>query len=178
MMNQVRYTQCDCQDTEKREAFLSRARIGVLGMAENSVLYAVPVNFVWYKGAIWFHGMGSGKKVDLLARNPSVCFTVFEEYGTVTDPVPCHADTAYLSVMIFGKAERITDFSVDSGALHALISKYMPGFYRQTLSPQFIEKYRSGLDGNGVAVYRLLPEEITAKENVAVPDALFHDKLN
>ena len=54
--------------------------------------------------------MGSGKKKILLKTEPTVCFTVYEEYGTVTDPMPCHADTSYMSVMLFGKVEKIVDF--------------------------------------------------------------------
>ena len=67
------------------------------------------MNYVWYNGSVYFHGMGSGKKENILSQNPFVCFTIYEEHGTVIDPVPCHADTVYMSVMLFGKAEKVTD---------------------------------------------------------------------
>jgi len=164
-MDQVRYTQRNCTDRAKIETFLLRVRTGVLGMTSDIFPYVVPVNYVWYKGSIYFHGMGSGKKENLLSQNPSVCFTIYEEHGTVTDPMPCHADTAYMSVMLFGKAEKVTDPEEASETLQKLVEKYMPKYYSNPLTRTLIEKYRSSLDGNAVSVFRITPQEITAKEN-------------
>ena len=108
-MNKVKYTARDCKNQEKIEKFLKESRTGVIAMNGDDYPYAVPVNYVWYEGAIFFHGMGSGKKVDILSEEPPVSFTVYEETGTVTDPMPCHADTSYMSVMLFGKIEKVID---------------------------------------------------------------------
>lgn len=172
-MEQIRYKQRNCTDEKKIENFLLSSRIGVVGMNSDNSPYAVPVNFVWHEGSIYFHGMGSGKKVDILSKNPPVCFTIFEEQGTVTDPVPCHADTAYMSIMIFGKAEKVTDAQETMDVLQKILDKYMPGFYKQSLNSKFIEKHRSSHDGNAALVYRVTPKEITAKENVAENDKIF-----
>lgn len=112
--------------------------------------------------------MGSGKKVRLLAEHPAISFTVYREDSTVTDPVPCKADTSYFSVMLFGEAAKVTDMSEAAGVLQKMLNKYTPGFYKQEMSARMIEKYRSSMDGNGVAVYRLTPVHLTAKENAAV----------
>ncbi|MBU2699614.1 nitroimidazol reductase NimA-like FMN-containing flavoprotein [Sporomusaceae bacterium BoRhaA] len=165
-MNQIRYTQRNCQDQGKIEAFLLRARTGVLGMVSEDLPYTLPVNYVWHGGSIYFHGLSSGKKETILSQKPSVCFTVYEEYGTVTDPVPCHADTSYLSVMLFGEAEKVADSEEAAAVLQKLLGKYMPGYYSQPLTGTFINKYRSSLDGNAVSVYRVTPQEMTAKENL------------
>lgn len=175
-MDQVSYTQRNCTDETKIEMFLSKARTGVLGMISSIFPYAVPVNYLWHNGSVYFHGMGSGKKEKLLSQNPPVCFTIYEEYGTVTDPVPCHADTAYMSVMLFGKAEKVTDPEEATEALQKLIDKYMPKYYSHSLTSTFIEKYRSSLDGNAVSVYRITPQEMTAKENSVESDKLFNLK--
>ena len=173
-MEQVSYKQRECSDTEKIESFLSQARTGVLGMSGKTYPYAVPVNFVWYDGAVYFHGMGSGKKEDILAEDPTVCFTVYREQGTVTDPVPCHADTAYMSVMIFGKAERLSDFNEAAAALQKLIDKYMPEYYSRPITGPLLERYRSSFDNRAVSVYRITPQDMTAKENLAPPDKIHH----
>ena len=177
-MNQVGYKQRNCTDQNKIEEFLLQSSTGVLGMSHDGIPYAVPMNYVWYNGSIYFHGMGSGKKVDILSQMPTVCFTVYKEHGTVTDPMPCHADTAYMSVMIFGKVEKITDFEEVAVALQKFIGKMMPGFYNKQMSGALIEKYRSSMDGNRVSVYRLIPDEITAKENAIEPGKMFEMKKN
>ncbi|HWQ42742.1 MAG TPA: pyridoxamine 5'-phosphate oxidase family protein [Desulfosporosinus sp.] len=166
-MNQVSYTKRNCTDQQKIEEFLLRSRTGVLGMVSDSFPYAVPVNYVWHNGSVYFHGMGSGKKEKILSQNPLVCFTIYQEQGTVTDPVPCHADTAYMSIMIFGKAEKVTDPEEATTALQKVLDKFTPNYYSHPLTSTLIEKYRSSMDGNAVAVYRITPQEMTAKENSA-----------
>ncbi len=172
-MNQIQYVERDCKDTQKIDKFLSDSRIGVLGMNGVGFPYAVPMNFVWIDDKLFFHGMGSGKKEDILKTEPTVCFTVYEEYGTVTDPMPCHADTSYMSVMLFGKVEKILDFEDAAIILQDLIEKYTPGYYKHPLTGKLIERYKSSFDGNRVSVYKLTPEDITAKENLPDDDKLF-----
>jgi nitroimidazol reductase NimA-like FMN-containing flavoprotein (pyridoxamine 5'-phosphate oxidase superfamily) len=169
----IGYTRRICADGEKIASLLALSRVGVLGLSDRGDPYAVPVYFVWHEGAVYFHGMGSGRKLEVLGENPSVCFTVYRDDGTVSDPVPCHADASYMSVMIFGKAERVTDFAIAAGALQAFVSKYAPGFYRQRISRDLAERYRSSMDGNGVSVFRVVPIEMTAKENAAPADPQF-----
>ncbi|BBB90010.1 MAG TPA: pyridoxamine 5'-phosphate oxidase family protein [Methylomusa anaerophila] len=173
-MEPIRYTQRICEDKEKINRFLTETRVGTLSMWDGETgPYALPVNYIYWNGNIYFHGMGSGKKNDLLAKNPAVCFTVFEEFGTVVDPVPAKCDTAYLSVVIFGKAVPVQDLEEKTGALAVLMEKFLPGFFKNSLSPAFVEQYRSSFDNNAVAVYRICPEVLTAKENSVDKEQLF-----
>ena len=173
-MNQVSYTKRNCTDQKKIETFILQERTGVLGMVSGIFPYAVPVNYVWHNGSVYFHGMGSGKKEKILSKNPFVCFTIYKEHGTVTDPVPCHVDTAYLSVMIFGKAEKVTDPKEATEALQKVLDKFMPKYYSHPLTSALIENYRSSMDGNAVSVYRVTPQEVTAKENSVESGKLLH----
>ncbi len=172
-MEKIRYIQRNCTDRNKIEEFLQNTRIGVIGIHTGKYPYSVPVNYIWYRGAIYFHGMGSGKKNELLLQNPLVSFTVFEEYGTVKDPVPCHADTSYMSVMLFGTAVQIEDFEESADVLKQIMEKYMPDFYKSKMPASFVQKYRSSYDNKAVAVYKIVVEEITAKINEALQDDIF-----
>ncbi len=173
-MHQVSYAKRNCTDQKKIETFLLQERTGVLGMVSDHLPYAVPVNYVWHNGSVYFHGMGSGRKENILFQSPPVCFTIHKEHGTVTDPVPCHADTAYMSVMLFGTAEKITDPAEAAVALQELLNKFMPNYYSHPLTSALLEKYRSELDGNAVSVYRLTPQEMTAKENSVESEQLLN----
>lgn len=173
MTQKVGYAKRECADRGKIEGLLESARVGILGLSDGGMPYAVPVNFVWFDNALYFHGLGSGRKFSLLEKSPPVCFTVYRERGTVSDPVPCHADTSYLSVMLFGVAERLSDAGHCAAPLGAFIEKYAPGFYARKIDANLISRYRSSLDGNAVAVYRIAPTEITAKENSEEPDSRF-----
>lgn len=173
-MEQIRYTRRICEDKEKIESFLMEKRVGTLSMCEKeSRPYAIPVNYVYWNGKIYIHGMGSGKKNDVLAANPSVCFTVFEEHGTVTDSIPCKCDTSYLSVVIFGKGFPVEDTEEKTGALMKFLEKFTPGLFKNPLSPHFVDKYRSSFDNRKVAVYCIDPEVLTAKENPVDMEHMF-----
>jgi len=174
-MEPIRYTQRICNDQAKIDRFLTEKRVGTLSMCDKeNKPYAVPVNYIYWNGKIYFHGMGSGKKNGILSATPGVWFTVFEEFGTVADPMPAKCDTAYLSVAIFGKAILVNDLDQKTQVLNQLLKKFMPNFFKVPLSKQFVEKYRSSLDNNAVAVYEISPETLTAKENPVDMEHIFH----
>lgn len=79
--------------------------------------------------------------------------------------MPCHADTAYMSVMVFGKAEKLINFAESADIMQKMLDKYMPKYYSQPLTGNLMEKYKSSLDGNGVGIYRIQADTVTAKEN-------------
>ncbi|MET3290264.1 UNVERIFIED_CONTAM: nitroimidazol reductase NimA-like FMN-containing flavoprotein (pyridoxamine 5'-phosphate oxidase superfamily) [Brevibacillus sp. OAP136] len=171
-MEAMRYAKRTCTDQTKIDEFLNLAKTGALSMVDGEFPYVIPLNFVWHDGAIYFHGADAGRKERVLQANKNVCFLVSEEYGTITDPVPAETDTAYMSVMLFGKAERITELSQATGALQAMLDKYVPGYYEQQLSRQHVEKYRSS-HGAQVAVYKITPTEVSAKVNPVNEQKMF-----
>lgn len=172
-MNPMRYFKRDCTDNEKINQFLSQARVGHLGVSVNDFPYVVPLNFVWWRGSIYFHGADAGRKTEAIKQNPRVCFTVCEEYGTIADPVPASTDTAYMSVMLFGTATKVSDLDEATEALQEMLNKHVPGYYDHPLAKQHVLKYRSSL-GSAVAVYRIDPETITAKENELSTEKAFY----
>jgi nitroimidazol reductase NimA-like FMN-containing flavoprotein (pyridoxamine 5'-phosphate oxidase superfamily) len=172
-MTQIAYTDRVWNDPAQIDAFLDAQRVGVLGLSTQPYPYTVPVNYLWADGKIYFHGLGSGRKFELLSREPAASFTVFAEHGTTTDPMPCHADTSYSSVMIFGQVTRVTVVTEAAEALQSLVEKLLPGFYRSRITDRLVDNYRSGMDDNPVAVYRLTPDRLTAKQNLADPGDIF-----
>jgi hypothetical protein len=176
-MEQIKYTQRICADQEKIDSFLSEKRVGTLSMCDKEGNpYALPVNYIYWNGKIYIHGMGSGKKNLILAQNSAVCFTVFEEFGTVTDSMPCKCDTAYLSVVIFGKVVLVQDIDEKTQALGQFLEKFTPHLFKIPLAQQLVDKYRSGFDNNAVAVYSIAPEVLTAKENPIDLEHMFHER--
>lgn len=164
-MDMVRYKIREVLDSNKIGAFLTKARIGHLGMVDGQLPYVVPLNYVWANKKLYFHGAAGGRRNQVMSANPEVCFTVCEEYGTITDPVPAKTDTAYMSVMIFGKAELVEELDEATFMLQEMLHKYVPGYYNRPLSKQHVDKYRSSIFHTSVQVYRIDPYHITAKEN-------------
>jgi nitroimidazol reductase NimA-like FMN-containing flavoprotein (pyridoxamine 5'-phosphate oxidase superfamily) len=169
----MRMTTRICEDAKKINLFLSRTQTGYLGLSTGDMPYIVPLNYVWDEGIVYFHGAGEGRKVDMIQDNPNATFVVSENFGAMTDPIPAETDTAYLSVMLFGKAEIVDDLSEATSAMQKLLNKYVPGYYNTPLSENHVEKYRSSI-GSKTVVFKLVATKITAKENVMVEEKAFY----
>jgi uncharacterized protein len=73
--------------------------------------------------------------------------------------LPAETGTSYMSVMVFGKVEKVTDIHEATAALQAILDKYVPGYFSSSLSKGHVEKYRSGM-GSPVSVYSIQPQRI------------------
>ncbi|WP_313800045.1 pyridoxamine 5'-phosphate oxidase family protein [Cytobacillus sp.] len=176
-MHKIRQEKLICTDDKRIDQFLSRARTGYLGLTDGEHPYVVPLNFIWMNEALYFHGASQGRKINLIHANPKCCFTVSEDYGTMVSPIPAKTDTAYMSVMLFGELEMVSDLTEATAAMQAMLDKYVPGYYDKSLSQAHVDKYRSSL-GSHTAVFRLTPSARTAKENQLNPQLSFYPGRN
>jgi len=98
------------------EQFLSCARVGHLGLSlKDGSPYVVPVGYAYTDGKIFFHTCNKGLKMNALRQNANVCFEVDE---TLSDA------SMFKSVIVFGKAEIISDKAKMIPYLQKLIDKY------------------------------------------------------
>lgn len=160
-------------DVHTVEHVLKTTRVGYLGLVDGDEPYVVPLNYIWHNGAIYIHGAQYGRKADLMTDSPKATFTVADERGTIADPVPAMTDTAYVSVMVFGRVSIVSDLEEATGALDAMLSKYVPGYYDAPLHAGHVKSYVSKA-GSHVAVYRLDADKVTAKQNIEEMGALFY----
>lgn len=87
--------------------------------------YIVPMNFVHKNGCLIMHGALAGKRADLLAENPRVCFQVAVDTEVVRDEaVPSDFSMKYRSVSGRGTAEIIEDIEQKREALKDLMRRY------------------------------------------------------
>lgn len=173
MYSSMRLKLRKCNDEAAIQQFLERAETGFLGLSADDVPYVVPLNFVWREKILYFHGASEGRKADYMRANARGCFTVSQSYGTLTSPVPAHIDTAYMSVMLFGRLSIVDTLEESTAVMQAMIDKYMPGFYHQPLAAQHLDKYRSSL-GSRTVIYKLTVESMSAKSNAVQEELLFH----
>jgi nitroimidazol reductase NimA-like FMN-containing flavoprotein (pyridoxamine 5'-phosphate oxidase superfamily) len=101
-------------------AVMNRCTNGVLAcMGDEDYPYAVPLNYVFLEGKIYFHSAKSGHKLDAITRNPKVSFAVVDE-----DTIVSAEYTSYFrSVIAFGRA-RIVEDDERLRAFEALVEKY------------------------------------------------------
>lgn len=154
------------EKAEELETFLADMSFGFLGTAGTDGAPGVtPLNFVYWNGAIYFHGSRIGEKMDRIAADPRVAFAVAKEYAVIpsyfSDPfLACPATAYFKSVLIRGTARPVEDIGEKAGALEALMRKLQPeGGYRPIAADD--PEYRKRLAG--VAVVKIEIESITGK---------------
>ena len=91
------------EDRAEMQAILDRAQVGRLGLADENEPYVVPLNFVNSDGRIYFHTGLEGRKLDIMQKNPRVCFEVDEILEVViNEETTCFSTAYYKSVIAWG----------------------------------------------------------------------------
>jgi hypothetical protein len=105
---------------EDTAAVMGRCTNGVLAcLGDEGYPYAVPLSYVYFNGKIYFHSAKAGHKIDAVAKNPKVSFSVIDEDMVVSKEYT----TYFRSVIAFGKA-RIAEGDERLEAFEALVEKY------------------------------------------------------
>lgn len=139
----------DLQSTEI-EHLLSSHIIGRVGCHADGVTYVVPISFA-YDGKYVYGHTHEGMKINMMRKNPSVCFEIDE----------LHDMANWRSVICQGVFEELTGGEEREKALQALLKRPLPFITSKTvqLSPQwpFVPAELNSIAG---VVYRIL---ITSK---------------
>jgi len=86
-------------------AILAKGTHGVLSVVgDGGWPYAVPMNYTVMGTQIYLHCARAGYKLDAIARDDRVCFTVV----TQAQVIPAHITTLYESVVVLGRAQVVT----------------------------------------------------------------------
>lgn len=136
---------------EQTYALLESGEYGVLSTADaQNDPYGVPLSYALLDGKIVFHcAAGVGHKLENIAQNPRVCFTVVGK----TKVLPEKFSTAYESVIVFGTAAPAED---PAAALRALVKKYSPAYQDEGEATIAAAVQKTG-------VYAITIEKITGK---------------
>lgn len=161
-INILQYKESEVMEMRRKEKMISQEEVmEVLETAEYGVLstvsgdgipYGTPVNFVFKDGAIYFHCATEGHRLDNIAANDNVCFTVVDS----VELMPDQFNTKYRSVIAFGKAEVLEDEAEKREALLAIVKKLSPGFIESGM--KYID---SSVDK--ASVIRMTVSEMTGK---------------
>lgn len=119
---------------EETDAILKNSEHGVLAVVgRNGYPHPVPVNYVYYDGAIWIHSALEGAKLEDIRSDNRVSFCVVGR----TELLPEKFSTKYESAIVYGQAEEVS-CEERRRPLMALIEKYSPGFLAEGMA--YIER--------------------------------------
>jgi len=104
------------------ESFLGEQLVGRIGCHVNDKTYVVPVSYAYDGRDILVHSL-EGMKVDMMRKNPSVCFQVDDTRNL----------SEWKSVICWGKFEEIKDKKEMQQALQHLNNRIAPHMISQTM---------------------------------------------
>ena len=140
-------SQDECKKILKDE---KRAAFSVIG--DEGYPYTIPINFYYEEAdhTIYFHGAREGHKMDAIQKCNEVCLTTWNQ-GFKKEG---HWEWNATSVVVFGKAELITDTKIIEDRLRKLAEKYYP---------TVVEKEMNGSARSRVQLFAIRIEHMTGK---------------
>ncbi|MDR2908356.1 MAG: pyridoxamine 5'-phosphate oxidase family protein [Oscillospiraceae bacterium] len=140
------------------ENILSRCKTCHVAMIDGDIPYVVPLSYGYrfLEGGrleLYFHSAAEGRKLDILKKNPKVCFEASCEGAAVSLETPCDSGYFFASVIGIGEAVFILD---DAGKCDALFAM----FYHQTgREVAFLPE-----QAKNVCVFKIVSYDYTGKE--------------
>lgn len=135
------------------EELLKSQIIGRIGCHANGITYVVPISYA-YDGAYVYSHTYEGMKVDMMRKNPNICFE--------TDDTKNLAN--WQSVVAWGEFEELKDGKERDDAVEKLMGRVLPVISSETmhLSPQWPFPAENAADVTGI-VYRIKLTEKTGR---------------
>ncbi len=76
-------------------SIIKKASICRLSMAKDNQPYVVPLCFGYDEKSLYIHSGPGGKKLEILKRNPEVCFLIDIDHKMVTSDAACDFEFKY-----------------------------------------------------------------------------------
>ena len=89
--------------------------VGRIGCHDGDLVYVVPISYAYDGEYVYFHSY-EGKKVEMMRKNPQVCFQVDETKDMAN----------WKSVIAWGEFEELTDHEKRNKALQHLLERRLP----------------------------------------------------
>jgi nitroimidazol reductase NimA-like FMN-containing flavoprotein (pyridoxamine 5'-phosphate oxidase superfamily) len=149
------------------KAFLKKVPYGTLATEYDGQPYVKPTSFAYAEAenAIYIHGALKGHMRTDLEANPRVSFCIAEMGRLLPADTAMEVGVEYASVIIFGRAQVLTDPQQARHGLQLMLDRYFPQ-YKPGVDYREIQKEEQEI----TAVYKITIESWSGKEEYARPD--------
>ncbi|MGB3786852.1 MAG: pyridoxamine 5'-phosphate oxidase family protein [Phormidesmis sp.] len=106
-----------------------------VGFVVNSQPFVIPTAYGRVDDLVYIHGAGASRLIKTLQTGVDVCFTVTLLDGLVLARSAYHHSMNYRSVVLFGKAQTVTEEDEKIAALKAFTEHVLKGRWDQVRSP-------------------------------------------
>jgi nitroimidazol reductase NimA-like FMN-containing flavoprotein (pyridoxamine 5'-phosphate oxidase superfamily) len=111
-------------DKKHIEEIVEKAMVCRVSLSDEGEPYMFPVNYGYSEGCLYFHSACQGKKIEMMQKNPRVCFQMDIDVELVPTEKGCDWSIKYKSVIGFGKAVFLHSPEEKKHALKKILSHY------------------------------------------------------
>ncbi|MBW2654802.1 MAG: pyridoxamine 5'-phosphate oxidase family protein [Deltaproteobacteria bacterium] len=120
----MRRKEKEITDLKEIEKILQESTVCRLAMVDEDKPYMVPLNFGYRDGYLFFHSAKEGRKIDVIQKNPNVCFEVDQLIKFKKAKTACDWGVEYNSVIGSGRAQLLDKLDEKIVALNVIMSHY------------------------------------------------------
>ncbi|MDA3916411.1 MAG: pyridoxamine 5'-phosphate oxidase family protein [Deltaproteobacteria bacterium] len=111
-------------DKKEIEKILKKSQICHIAMVDKDKPYIVPMNFGYENKTLFFHCALEGRKINLIKKNPNLCFEVDQVVQFKKAKLACDWSIEYKSVIGEGRAQLLYDPEEKREALDIIMAQY------------------------------------------------------
>lgn len=124
LFDYMRKARQEIKDEKVLEEILKGATICRMAMIDGNLPYIIPFNYGYRDGCLFIHSAPHGNKIDLLRKNPEVCFEVEDTIEITTGERACDWSTRYRSVVGYGRVEILSDAASKQQGLEVIMAQH------------------------------------------------------
>ena len=141
---------------EETADILNACRTACIAMIDQDQPYVVPLSYGYEFRqdtlVLYFHCAKEGRKLDILKRNNTICFSIFSEGEPIHTDTPCNSGYYYSSIIGNGTVEFIEDPDEKKHALRKLV------LHQTGKSAEFTDEQT-----DSVCVFQIVSADYTGK---------------
>lgn len=123
----MRHAEREITDNDEIDDVIMKAEVCRLAVIDEGEPYIVPLNFGYQRGTFYFHCAREGRKLDILRRNPRVCFELESDVHLIRGEKACQWSSSFRSVIGWGEATILMDEEEVKEGLKVIMDHYAPG---------------------------------------------------
>jgi uncharacterized protein len=133
---------------------LSTADTVRLAMIDGNEPYIVPLNYGYKDNALYIHCAKEGRKIDILKRNPRVCFEIEGRSELIKSDQACKWTMYFQSLIGYGNVSILEDKEEKIAGLDILMAQF--GSKKNSYHPKHVD---------AIVILKLNIESVTGKQS-------------
>jgi hypothetical protein len=111
-------------DRAEIDAIIHSGKVMCLALADGDTPFAVPVFYAYDGTSLYFHSARVGTKIDIMKRNPSVCFVISVDHGVIESDAACDFEARHRTVVGLGRAIFVEEEAEKTKALDRIVARF------------------------------------------------------